>query len=200
MHSQHGEDDLIFKYIPKKENGIYIEIGAGDPKEISNTFMLYQTGWKGLLIEPNPAYHNKIKETRPKDILLPIAISNYDGEIEMCSTASANTPLWKYYCNPNKIYKVNCLTMDSLIKQYPEFKEPDFVSIDIETGEEKLLSKCNFEIFKPKLILIEYWCRGTDNLGNEIARMDYRPIWEHYLLPYYEFKEIIGGNAFYLRK
>lgn len=157
-------------------------------------------GWNGLLIEPYAVYHEKIKKIRPKDILLPIAISNYDGEIEMCSTCSANTPLWKYYYNAVRVYKVKCLTMNTLIKKYPKFKEPDFMSLDIETGEENLLSKCDFKLFKPKLLCIEHLCRGSDEEGKEVVRMDFRPKWEHYLLPYYERKKAINGNTFYLRK
>ena len=200
MYSQDREEDIIFRYLNKKSSGIYIDIGAGDPEQISNTFHLYQMGWRGLLIEPFMRHHKAIKLKRPDDVLLSIAISDYDGEIDMCSTVSANTPLYKYYYNSQHIYKVKCLTINTLIKEYPKYKDPDFVSIDIETGEEKLLSKCDFEIFKPELICIEHWCRGTDDAGKEVTRMDYRPIWEHYLLSHYVRGKETAGNTFYLRK
>ncbi len=120
----------------------------------------------------------------------------------MSNTVAMNSYLGGYFNNehPNKLYKVKCMTMNTLLKKYPDYKEPDFVSIDIESGEEKLFSKCDFRVFKPSLIVVEYWIRGFDGKGDMKVRMDYKPKWEHYLLPYYEFKEETDGNAFYLRR
>ena len=202
FHGQYEEDRIILELLPEDVKGQYIDIGAGLPVKLSNTYFFYKMGWSGILIEPNQELAKTLQTTRSRDIILPIAITSYDGKLEMCDTIAMNSPLGGYYKNlhSDKVYEVDCITMETLLQRYPEFKEPDFVSIDIESGEDKLLSKCNFDIFKPKLIVIEHWCRGMNKEGDMLVRMDYREVWKHYLLPYYNFVEKTDGNSFYVRK
>ena len=48
-----GLDDLLATHLP--DTGTYIEAGALDGFEFSNTYYLDRVrGWKGLLVEPNP--------------------------------------------------------------------------------------------------------------------------------------------------
>ena len=82
------------------------------------------------------------------------------------------------------------MTVDELIKKYPKFAEPDFLSIDVETNEEKVLSKCDFNVFKPKIICIELPHPGYIRKTN----------WKRYLIPFYDLKEVLVNNAFYVRK
>jgi hypothetical protein len=77
----------------------------------------------------------------------------------------------------------------TLLDKHPEYKEPDFFSLDVDSGEAFVLSTIDFSVFKPKLIVIEYTLRGIDFTEN----------WKHFLADYDE-KEQFGGNAFYLRK
>jgi hypothetical protein len=195
--SQHEEERFIQKYLeknPDKEMGTYVDIGAGQPCEINNTYYYYCRGWNGLLVEPHPRYAEKIKITRPRDIFEPVAISNYDGIVQMCDTATIGSFIGDDYKRtfPVRCYNVKCMTMNTLSTKYPQFLEADILNIDIETNEDKALSQCNFEKIKPKIILIEFQVRGVD----------YRKNWEHYILPYYDFQEIIpdSSNAIYTRK
>ena len=154
-------------------------------------------GWKGLLIEPRQKFAGKIKKFRPKDIHEQVALMDYDGEIEMYQNAPngsafANQLKERGYKNP---YIAKCVTMNTLLEKYPDFKEPDFISLDIATGEEKMLKGCDFEIFKSKVMCIEYCV--SDNSGE---RIDYRPKWEHFFIKYYELKHLHPPDAYYLRK
>jgi hypothetical protein len=194
--SQHGEEEIISKYL-SVDRGVYIDIGSGDPVEISNTYALYKIGWRGILVEPFIRYHEAIRDKRPEDKLCPNVICDRVGKMDMFDTAAIDTVIGKDYevnlrlnGKPHLAYTVDCYTIKEFLEEYPETKSADFVSIDIETGEEALFKCCDFNIFKPTLMCVEYQMRGVD----------YRPNWEHLLTPYYEPKELLGGNAFYLRK
>ncbi len=54
MYSQSGEDDAILKAVANVKGGKFLDIGAADPKVISNTRALYEAGWGGVCIEPSP--------------------------------------------------------------------------------------------------------------------------------------------------
>ncbi|KKN19669.1 hypothetical protein LCGC14_0943370 [marine sediment metagenome] len=201
-YSQYNEDNLILKYLPKNPKKQYVDIGAGHPTLFSNTYSFYKQGWRGLLIEPNSKYSDLITCQRPKDSFLEVAITDYTGKLDMYKTVASNSYIVNYYKerHSDEKFTTKCMTMNDLLNNYPGYREPDFASIDIESSEEKLLSQCDFEIFKPHVLLIEYWCRGVNKLGETVSRMDYRPIWEHYLIPYYEFKEKTQGNSIYVRR
>ena len=55
---------------------------------------------------------------------------------------------------------------------------------------QKIELKESVTIFKPRIICIEFPGEG----------IDHRTLWEHYFTPFYDFKEVLVNNAFYLRK
>ena len=196
--SQTDEESIINRYFDGKSDGFYVDIGAGDAVEFSNTYALYLQGWHGILVEPYPRYKKDILEKRPKDKLCAKVITDRVGEAEMWDTAMLGTIIGDDYKEHplrkdgimRTPYSVPCYTMKEFLEEYPEAKEPDFCSIDIETGEEALLKCTDFTVFKPKLICIEYRVRLVDYRGN----------WNKFLAPFYDEKESLGHNAFYLRK
>lgn len=201
MYSQYNEDDKIFKFIDKKNTGTYIDIGAGKPKEISNTYMLYEMGWNGLLIEPSPNLVPDLQSQRTRDIVFAGALLNYSGVVQLFSKEVYGVTEKSYIYDTHidraikdgfkeQYWTVPCITMMHLLNLYPQFIEADFVSIDVDGNEDAVLESCDFTIFKPKLILIEYILRGVDQ----------RYRWSDFLAPYYDLVDTETSNAFYKRK
>lgn len=56
-YSQHGEDTVIVERLTARgiTRGSLIDIGAWDPFEKSNSRLLLEAGWWGILVEPSPA-------------------------------------------------------------------------------------------------------------------------------------------------
>ena len=202
-YSQHGEDRFIFDFIEKKDKGVYIDIGAGMPKHISNTYMLYELGWRGLLIEPCPLLTLLLRKDRPDDEIYEGAVLDREGTVDIVTKGhfAVTKDSWIYETHkatakadghPIFEFTVPCTTLPKLLEKLdkPELWEPDFISIDIDGNEGALLSTVDFNKFKPKLILIETGLRQTDQ----------RDKWGHYLTPYYYIVKETGSDAFYLRK
>src|SRR5689334_8739949 len=81
-HSQQGEDLIVASMceslrIPKPT---YLDIGAADPIRDNNTYLLYEQGCRGVLVEPNPAFCRKLKSQRPGDKVLNIGVASTDQE------------------------------------------------------------------------------------------------------------------------
>jgi len=74
--SQIGQDEYFIKKISKeKHNGFYLDVGANDGVFCSNTAALeYYYGWTGICIEANPKLIPKLKNNRPKSIIVHKAI------------------------------------------------------------------------------------------------------------------------------
>ena len=54
----------ILEYLQNIENGFFVEVGAHDGISQSNTLILEQCGWKGLLIEASDVLFKKCRENR----------------------------------------------------------------------------------------------------------------------------------------
>ena len=71
-YSQCGEDLVVRFFLQYRGIGkmTYLDIGANDPIEGSNTYFFYRLGYRGVLIEPNPAYGERLKSVRRHDTTL----------------------------------------------------------------------------------------------------------------------------------
>ena len=58
--SQLSQDLFVIYFTGGKKDGFFLEIGACDGFKLSNTLVLEKHGWKGIVSEPNPIWHNKL--------------------------------------------------------------------------------------------------------------------------------------------
>ena len=71
-YSQHKEDVLALGDIQGVEitEGVYVDVGGNHPTRISNTYLLYRRGGRGIVIEPNRAFLRLYARFRPRDVFL----------------------------------------------------------------------------------------------------------------------------------
>src|SRR5205809_1665087 len=69
--SQYRQDEFIDKVVlNKKRNGFFVDIGAHDGINFSNSnFFEVNRAFKGLCIEPNPKVFSQLKKNRKCDVL-----------------------------------------------------------------------------------------------------------------------------------
>ena len=48
--------------------GFFVEVGANDPKVFSQTFHLEERQWTGVLVEPQPALAEKLRQQRTRRV------------------------------------------------------------------------------------------------------------------------------------
>lgn len=164
-YSQLGEDVLvsaIFKSL-KIKNPSYLDIGAFDPFVFSNTALLYESGSRGINIEPNPRTFGRFVAHRQGDINLNIGVSATGGDLEyheIKNAATLNTfskesaqeiseKIPGY--SVSNIQKIKTMTIGEVVKQYYGGKYPDFLSIDVEGLEEEILKSIDWSLPKEKL-------------------------------------------------
>jgi FkbM family methyltransferase len=69
-YSQHGEDRHIAELLKGRDlsSAIYIDVGANHPTLISNTYLLYRRGVRGIVVEPNVDLVRLHRLVRPDDV------------------------------------------------------------------------------------------------------------------------------------
>jgi|TARA_R110000765_G_scaffold121857_1_gene218194 FkbM family methyltransferase len=60
--SSNGQD--LYVYYILGDSGYFVDIGAHDGKDGSNTYALEKAGWKGLCVEPSPVHQEALLEHR----------------------------------------------------------------------------------------------------------------------------------------
>ncbi|PXF61468.1 MAG: hypothetical protein C4B59_04335 [Candidatus Methanogaster sp.] len=78
---QSGEDIIIRRTVSRMNcpRPVYLDIGANDPIKLNNTYLLYKSGGKRVVVEPNPYYIKQYKKKRPSDHLVTAGISSHGG-------------------------------------------------------------------------------------------------------------------------
>ncbi len=196
-YSMDSEDLAIIEYIEKKDKGFYVDIGAHHPIQRNNTHLLFKKGWEGVNIDINEFSIDLFKYLRPKDLNLQIAISDKDGEVtfyyqkNFSQLNTTDIEIAKENFNNNFKKKIiKCKTIQKILDE-SKFKDKkiDFLNIDIEGAELKVLNTLNFQIYDPKVICIEILGyrtldekkRETEIKNNEIYQTllekKYKKVW-----------------------
>jgi len=73
-YAGNGEDLLVVGWFQHYRCDLshirYVDVGANDPTFLSNTFLLYQAGARGVLVEPDPKLADRLRAKRPRDIVV----------------------------------------------------------------------------------------------------------------------------------
>jgi hypothetical protein len=79
--AQNKEDLVLIQYFQKR-GGMFIDVGAHDGEQFSNTYLLEtRLGWGGICIEPNPDSFRELEKNRPKSSCFNVASVNHESKI-----------------------------------------------------------------------------------------------------------------------
>ena len=82
-YAQTHEDVLLWRALHDVPRGFYIDIGAHDPTALSVTRAFYDHGWRGINVEPDPNFVEKLRKERPRDVTLEVALSHSPGMVTL---------------------------------------------------------------------------------------------------------------------
>ena len=91
-YAQNYEDIMLFRALRHVADGFYVDVGANSPDEHSVTKAFYERGWRGINIKPVMEYHQQLLAARPRDVNLPVAISDTTGFIEFHDVVGPGFP------------------------------------------------------------------------------------------------------------
>ena len=148
--SQAGQEKWVIDFFKQKRGGYFVDIGAYDGKEISNTYLLEKEfGWDGVCIEPSIKMFKKLRENRRCVLLNRAAHSEncivYFDDIGVSSLIS---PVGKH--------KVRASTMEVILKEVSAPKIIDYLSLDTEGSEYDILRGFPFDKYEIILLTVEH--------------------------------------------
>ena len=201
-YAMDGEDLAIDQYVNKTEKGFYVDIGAHHPIQRNNTNLLFQKGWEGINIDINEFTIDLFNFLRPDDLNLLTAISDKEGEISYYyqkKFSQLNTTDKKianeHFQGKFKERTVKCRTIQNILDQSKyKNRKIDFLNIDVEGAEMKVLETLNFKIYDPSLICIEIL--GYRDLRAEKREIEIKHSKIYKFLENRGYKKIWSGSSY----
>jgi FkbM family methyltransferase len=164
--SQIRQDLMVLSTLDFKKNGFFVEFGATNGIDLSNTHLLEKHfGWRGILAEPAMIWHQDLLKNRncfiekscvwsqsgsilsfnEVDIPEVSTITQFNGVDEHSNSRESGTH-----------YAVSTISLNDLLEKYNAPVDIDFLSIDTEGSEFEILNALNFSKYNIKIICCEH--------------------------------------------
>ena len=186
-YAMDNEDTAILDYFKDKKNGFYVDIGCYHPIHRNNTYLLHMQNWSGINVDTSQFSIDLFDYMRPKDLNYHCAISDkneniklfYQKELSQLSTTE-KSQAEKVFQGNIKQKEINAFTLDEILSRgkYKNSKI-DFLDIDVEGADLKVLRGLSFEKFKPELVCVEIHAKEIkkSNIYNFLIDKNYELLW-----------------------
>ena len=161
----------------------FIQVGANDLRGADDQFqqwIIESPDWTCLLLEPQPAVFERLKETihgLPNVIPINAAIAGHDGTAELTvfrldtwsSMAPQTLAMRQRFNEPATVAEVRCMTVASLLRAH-DISNPGFLMIDTE-GMDRIILDQFLDVSRPGLIICEIAHVPDDERIGMLARL-----------------------------
>ena len=161
--SQFLQDLFVLITLNQRRNGYFVEIGVGDGKKLSNTYLLEKTyDWTGILAEPHRAFA-KVIPTHRSSILDNRAVFSSSGrqlEFLADATRAEHSTLKSFadgdgHSRGGNDYLVETITLDDLLDEHGAPDIIEYISIDTEGSELEILRGLDLDKRRVDIFTIE---------------------------------------------
>ena len=168
-YSQFEQDKFVYEnYFQGKTNGYFVDIGAHDGTTFSNSKFFEEIGWNGVCVEPNPKVFEVLQSTRKCKCVMK-AVADYIGWAQFFQIIEGADMLSgladefnqrgieNIYANLQDFengYDYIDVELD-LFDNIVDNTTIDFLSLDTEGNELKILQTIDFNKYDIKVITVE---------------------------------------------
>ena len=186
-YAMDNEDTSVLDYFKDKKNGFYVDVGCYHPTHRNNTYLLYKKNWNGINIDTSQFSIELFNYMRPNDLNYECAVSNknefvklfYQKELSQLSTTESDQAKNVFQGNIKK-KEIEAFTLDEILERgkYKNSKI-DFLDIDVEGADLKVLEGLSFDKFKPELVCVEIHSKEIkkSDIYNFLVDKNYKLLW-----------------------
>lgn len=160
-----GEDRILESLIKPRitEPGFFVDVGCNHPIFLSNTYLFYRRGWRGVCVDANEKLIRRYKYYRPKDHAVCALVSDtketrtfYHLTNDVLSTTEPE--FLKSYTDQGQKFYTTAMEPVSLTTILDNARAPqhiDLLSIDTEEHDFHVLKSLDLTRYTPSIIIIE---------------------------------------------
>lgn len=164
--SQLKQDLFVLHQLNFKKNGFFVEFGASNGVDLSNTYILEKEyNWNGILAEPAKCWHTDLKLNRNCYIDTNCVWKNSSTVLNFNETEYKELSTISSFNNSDnnkkdrlivENYNVNSISLIDLLNKYNAPKIIDYLSIDTEGSEYEILLNFDFSKYTFRVITCEH--------------------------------------------
>jgi FkbM family methyltransferase len=155
-----AENPLKEEFFAHARSGFFVEVGANDPEQWSQSFHLEQLGWHGIVVEPQPQLAELLRQRRKAKVYA-VACSTPENSgrrmtLHLAGGHSSFDPMLKVAAARSEgSIEVPLKTLDEILIESDAPSPIDLLAIDVEGHEVEVLRGFDFARWRPRLILLE---------------------------------------------
>lgn len=161
------QDLFVLSQLDFRKNGYFVEFGATNGVNFSNTHMLETMfGWTGILAEPARSWHADLKKNRLSHVdtrcvwketgrKIPFKEAAV-GELSTLDQFADQGGNSKFRKSGGARYDVETVSLRDLLKTHDAPKCIDYLSLDTEGSEFEILSSFDFDEYSIGIITCEH--------------------------------------------
>lgn len=159
-YAQYNEDIVLKALLHDVEEGFYIDVGANYDTTDSVTKLFYIAGWSGINIEPLPGLYKKLVRSRERDMNLNCGLSDRIGKAVLREYpnrpghSTFESSQKKVHDEQSVDHTVGVTTLSEVYKKYVT-RKVNFIKIDVEGFEYKVVAGNEWDSNRPEVICIE---------------------------------------------
>jgi hypothetical protein len=162
--SQFGQDLFVLNELNFKKNGFFVEFGATNGINSSNTYLLENKfNWRGILAEPAKIFYDELNKNRKCFIETNLVWKNSQSRLLFHEDFAGGLSTIKKFIDhdtqirkKNKEYILETISLNDLLVKYNAPKIIDYLSIDTEGSEFNILNNFDFNKYKFRIITCEH--------------------------------------------
>jgi FkbM family methyltransferase len=161
-HAQFGEDVRLWRALGHVDRGCYVDVGAADPDDMSVTRAFYERGWHGVNVEPVAVHAAALRERRPRDVTLEVALASSPGErtlheLSATGLSTLDPTIARWHASQGREVKERRVAIDTLERVWAAHVDGDvqFLKIDVEGAEGEVLAGLDLARRRPWVVVIE---------------------------------------------
>ena len=186
-YAMDNEDSVILEYFKDKRNGFYVDVGCYHPIHRNNTYLLHKKNWNGINIDTSQLSIDLFNYMRPKDLNYNCAVSNkneiiklfYQKELSQLSTIEKDQAKKVFQGNIRE-KNIQAFTLDEILSR-DKYKNNkiDFLDVDVEGADLKVLEGLSFNKFQPELVCVEIHKKKIkeSDIYNFLTNKNYELLW-----------------------
>jgi FkbM family methyltransferase len=177
----HGPEEwLIRDFFNDRRDGVFVDVGAFHPVNMSNTYRLERDfGWRGMAIDALAEFSSGYAKSRPRSKFVLAFVGDVDqGEAtlhvdpDQAVVASSDQAFTAKFTSKAVPRQVPRRTLDSILAE-AGIEKVDFVSMDIELGEPDALKAFDLARHRPDLLCIEAHVKTRQAIIDALAAAGY---------------------------
>jgi FkbM family methyltransferase len=159
--SEHAEEWIVRDFFRDRPGGVFVDIGASDPRVASNTWYLEtKLRWSGLAVDAQSRYAPAYARLRPRTHFRTFFVSARSSESVQLFlgdnplVASSRQEFTRRWGQLQRASIVPTITLNDLLLT-ERIAHIDFLSMDIELAEPEALAGFDLPRYAPALVCIE---------------------------------------------